>query len=66
MLQVTHLQLGLLDKAIQRFENKTMKKFLSFANEVRPGLVVIGVIFVYLQEMNPSVCDIVVKFDYHL
>ena len=56
-VQVTPLQPRLFDNAIGRSENKTMKKFSSFANEVRPGAVVISIIFVYLQEVNPLIRD---------
>ena len=44
VLQVTPPQPRLFDNAIGLSENKTMKKCSSFANEVRPGTVVIGVI----------------------
>ena len=57
MLQVTPLWPRFL---------KTVKKFLSFANEVRPGVVVIGVNFVCLQEVNALIWNIVVEFDHHV
>ena len=50
---------------VGRPENKTITKFSSYENEVKPGMVVMGVILFYLQEVNPSVWDMVVKFFFH-
>ena len=50
-----------LNKIIGRSENKTFTKFSSYENEVKPGVVMTGVIFC-LQEMNPLILDTVVKF----
>ena len=49
---------------IGRSENKTLTKCSSYENEVRPGVVMTGIFFLYLQDVNPSVLDIVVKFDH--
>ena len=50
--------------ATESSENKTMMKFSSYENEARPGVVITGVMFFYLQEVKPSILDIVVKFDH--
>ena len=44
-----------------RSENKALRKFSSYENEVRSGVVMTCVIFLCLQEVNPSVLDTVVK-----
>ena len=48
---------------IGRSENKTVTKFLSYENEARPGVVMIGAIFFCLREVNPSTLGMMVKFD---
>ena len=47
-----------------RSENKTMITFSSHENVIRPGMVITGVIFFYLQELNSSVLVMAVKFDH--
>ena len=47
---------------VGRSENKAITKFSSYENNVKTGVVVMGVIYFYLQEVNPSVWDMVVKF----
>ena len=49
---------------VGRSENKTLTKFSSYENEVRPGVVMTDVFFLCLQGVNPSILDIVVKFDH--
>ena len=49
---------------IGRSENKTTTKFSSYESDVKPGMVMTGMIFSYLQEVNPSILDMVDKFDH--
>ena len=51
VLNVWFIQ-GRCNLKIGRFEKKTMTKFLSHENEVRPGVVMTGVTFFFLQEVN--------------
>ena len=41
-----------------------MMKFSSYETEVKPGVVMIGVSFFFLKEVNPSILDMMVKFDH--
>ena len=51
---------------IGRSENKTIMKFSSYENEIRPGVVMTSVIFFYVQGESPSILDIIVKFYHHV